>query len=223
MKILSLVITTVLLAGTLSLPAKAQHANAKGGFYEYEKGKLQKPKWGHYKGEIQVIDENPDVKYFNKPEPAAPIYQIDLRHPDARGGGGLNVQGGPGTATGGPDVIRLTPNRDGRLLAPAGYESNMNSLPAPNRNLAPGVTTGVHAKMDLPKSTKPAGFNSKSGKHQLLNQTQNNIKQTIPATYDPYAKNSASGASANKSTADVKGELKDSHRGSLLREAKKQN
>lgn len=221
MKILSLVITTVFLAGTLSLPAKAQNANAKGGF-EIKKGELQKAQWRHYKGEIQVINDNPDVKYFNKPEPAAPIYQIDLRHPDARGGGGLNVQGQGSGNGGGPNVIRLSPTRDGRLLAPAGYESNMNSLPAPNRNLAPGVTTGVHAKMDPPKSTKPASFNSKSGKRQLLDQTQN-TKQITPATYDPYAKNSASGASGNKSTADVKGELKGSGRGSLLREAKKQN
>lgn len=205
---------------TLS-PVCAQNAKANGGFYRYKPGELQKPIQRQYPGEIQIIKDTPAVKDFTKPEDPGPTYEIEIPSHKIPQGSGMNVQGG-GAGGGGSRVVRLTPNQDGRILAKPGFESNMNSLQSPNKNLAPGITTGVHAnlKSDPPK---PTDFTSKSGKRQLLNQTQQAPKQTTASTYDPYAKNSASGANNNKSSANVTGVLKGPGRGSIIKQAKQSN
>lgn len=199
---------------SFSLPANAQHANAKGGFYNYKPGELQKPQWRQYKGEIQVINDTPDLKDFTKPDPAGPIYQIQIPSHPVPQAGGLGINGdGTGGGTNQTRVINLTPTRDNRLLAPAGMESNMNSLRAPSRNLAPGVTTGIHGDM-RPPQTKPSSLTPKSAKHELLNQTK---ETRMPSTYNPYETIKANGASTNTSETRLTGELKNSGRGSLLR------
>lgn len=214
MKKLPVAVLSALTILNLALPANAQHANAKGGFYNYKPGELQKPQWRQYKGEVQIINDTPDVKDFTKPDAPGPIYQIQLpNHPQPQGGG-LGVNGG--SAGGGmtqPQVINLTPTRDNRLLAPAGMESNMNSLKTPSQNLAPGVTTGIHANM-RPPQTKPSTLTPQSGKRELLNRAQ-----STPSTYKPYKQLDANGSSSNKSSTNVTGELKNGGRGSLLKKS----
>lgn len=201
----------------VTLPADAQHANAKGGFYNYKPGELQKPQWRQYKGEIQIINDNPDVKDFTKPDAPAPIYQIQLPNHQAPQGGGLGINGGNSGGTA-PPVIQLTPTRDNRLLAPAGMESNMNSLRSPLQNLAPGVTTGVHSNM-RPPQTKPSSLTPKSGKHELLNKTTSPSAQKTPSTYNEYEKLNTSGTGTNSSSTKLTGELKNGGRGSLLKKS----
>ncbi|MCW5822103.1 MAG: hypothetical protein KIT34_04830 [Cyanobacteria bacterium TGS_CYA1] len=209
-----LFISLVSLMG-LALPASAQNANAKGGFYNYKPGELQKPEWRQYKGEIHIIKDVPVVKDFTKPDAPAPIYQIQIPNHQTPQGGGLGING---SNSGGnaPQVINLTPTRDNRLLAPAGMESNMNSLRSPSQNLAPGVTTGVHSNM-RPPQTKPSSLTPKSGKHELLNKTLSPKVQSPPSTYKEYEKLNASGAGSNSSSTKLTGELKNAKRGSLLK------
>lgn len=217
MKKLPVMILSLLSILSLTLPANAQNANAKGGFYNYKPGELQKPQWRQYKGEIQIVDDKPDVKDFTKPGAPAPIYQIQIPNHPAAQGGGMSVNGGSGGGTT-PQVINLTPTRDNRLLAPAGMESNMNSLRSPSQNLAPGVTTGVHSNM-RPPQTKPSSLIPKSEKNELLNKTKEQKMLAAPSTYKEYEKLNGNAAGSNTSSTKLTGELKNGGRGSLLKKS----
>jgi len=219
MKKLPALLLSTLSIMSLALPASAQHANSKGGFYNYKPGDLQKVEKRHYKGEIQIIDDTPDVKDFRRPKESGPTYQINLAPLPNSEGGGVGVNGG-GSGGGRSPVINLTPTRDGRLLAPAGMESNMNSLKAPSQKLLPGTSTGVHSNIrpsNSSKNTKPSSLTSKSGKHDLLNRTNAPKIQNVPSTYKEYEKINSSGASKNSSSTSLTGEMKTPGRGTLLK------
>ncbi len=203
-----------------ALPACAQHAKANGGFYKYKPGELQKPEWRQYKGEVQIIDDTPDVKDFRKPKDQGPTYQIEIPPMQNQQGGGVGINGG-GNGMGGSPVIKLRPSNDGRLLAPAGSESHMNSLKAPSGNLPSGTSTGIHSNM-LPPQGKPSALTPKAGKGGLLNKVNSpNIQNnSMPSTYKQYEKINTSGASSNSSSISIKGELKNGGRGTLLKNAK---
>lgn len=205
----------------IALPVCAQHANSKGGFYQYKPGDLQKPEWRQYKGQIQIIDDTIEVKDFRKPKDQGPTYQIEIPPIQNQQGGGVGINGGGNGSAGQSPVIKLTPSRDNRLLAPAGTESNMNSLRAPSGNLPSGTSTGIHSNMQPPQG-KPSALTAKSGKRELLNRVgppkiQNN---SVPSTYKQYEKINTSGAGSNSSSISLKGELKNGGRGSLLKNAK---
>jgi hypothetical protein len=203
-----------------ALPVCAQHANSKGGFYNYKPGELQKPEWRQYKGEVQIIDDTPDVKDFRKPKDQGPAYQIEIPPIQNQQGGDFGINGG-GNGMGGSPVIKLRPTNDKRLLAPGGTESNMNSLRAPSGNLPSGTSTGIHSNMRPPQG-KPSALTPKSGKRELLNKVSSPKSQntSVPSTYKQYEKFTTSGAGSNSSSTSLKGELKNGGRGSLLKNAK---
>lgn len=203
-----------------ALPVCAQHANSKGGFYKYKPGELQKPEWRQYKGELQIIDDTPDVKDFRKPKDQGPTYQIEIPPMQNQQGGGVGINGGGNNNAGQSPVIKLTPSRDNRLLAPPGTESNMNSLRAPSGNLPSGTSTGIHSNMRPPQG-KPSSLTPKSGKHELLNKVSPKVQNnSVPSTYKNYEKINASNADSNNSSVRLTGELKNGGRGSILRNAK---
>lgn len=203
-----------------SLPVRAQHAKANGGFYKYKPGELQKPEWRQYKGEVQIIDDTPEVKDFRKPKDQGPTYQIEIPPMQNQQGGGVGINGGGNSAAGQSPVIKLTPSRDNRLLAPPGSESHMNSLKAPSGNLPSGTSTGIHSNM-LPPQGKPSSLTPKSGKHELLNKVSPKVQNnSVPSTYKQYEKINVSGAGSNKSSVSLTGELKNGGRGSILKNAK---
>ncbi|MBP7863401.1 hypothetical protein KA183_17070 [bacterium] len=204
----------------IALPACAQHANSNGGFYKYKPGELQKPEWRQYKGQIQIIDDTPEVKDFRKPKDQGPTYQIEIPPIQNQQGGDFGINGGS-NGMGGSPIIKLRPTNDKRLLAPGGTESNMNSLRAPSGNLPSGTSTGIHSSMQAPQG-KPSALTPKSGKRELLNRAgspkvQNN---SVPSKYKEYEKINASGAGSNSSSTSLKGEMKNGGRGSLLKNTK---
>jgi hypothetical protein len=205
-----------------SLASSAQNAQtANGGFYKYKPGQLQKPAQSQMRPEIQLIRTDPIVKDFTHDDDPGPTYVIPL--PAHKQGGGGNASGAPGLDggespyVGRPGMVILKPDRDGRILAPPGFESNMHALRPPAQgSLQGGSTVGVHGKMQTPPAGTAGNSANPSGKAQTANSPPTLAKYV---TGSPTG--SGSGADTHRTQVDVHGEVTSKgKRGELLNHSK---
>jgi hypothetical protein len=199
-----IVSSTLLFASFLFIVTPVFAQNYASGSYKIQKGHLDDASKIHpSRPQVEILDETPIVK-DRRQRNAQPVYEIAI--PPLPNQSGANAG-----ATAAPNgVIRLTPSRDGRILAAPGFQSNIPAAGvATARNLPLGTSTGVHAK---------AVTSSRSVQGQLPVQPGSLLgRKSTPATTE-IAKYSnipaAQGTTTVRTSESVKGVLK--NRGQLL-------
>ncbi len=117
--------------GQTFTPAMAQNSQ---GSYKLQKGQLgDGSKIIPSRPQVEILDETPIVKDRRRVD-NAPTYEIAIPPlPVSSGAQGAGSNGSPDTSR--PGVIRLTPTKDGRILAAPGMQSNI-----PAQGMAPHRT-----------------------------------------------------------------------------------
>jgi hypothetical protein len=195
--------------GQIFTPAVAQ--NSQGGSYKLQKGQLgDGSKIIPSRAQVEILDETPIVKDRRRVD-NAPTYEIAI--PPLPVSSGAQGAGPPDTSR--PGVIRLTPTKDGRILAAPGMQSNIPAQGmAPRRDLPSGTSTGVHAHMTTPQNSSGEAAARKPG--SMLGSPPSQAHHASPpvaATYAPVS--SAQGSSVTTTSTHVKATLKE--RGQLLK------
>jgi hypothetical protein len=153
--------------------------------------------------QIEILDESPQVKDRRK-RVQQPVYQIVVP-PMPGGTGNGSAMGAGGSA---PGVITITPNQNGAILAPAGFQSNIPAVsPMAGKQLPFGASIGVHAKMDRPVAAAP-----RPG--ALLHAAGRALTTSINS-YSPAPVAAASGLSSKHTSLDVHATMQ---HGSLLKQ-----
>lgn len=192
----------IALVQTFVQPVLAQQAGS--GSYKIPKNYLQKVEPYMSRPQIDILDESPIVKDRRTRERQT-TYEIVVPPLPAESAG----QGSAGGSA--PGVVRITPSRDGRILASPGFQSNIPARsPVAAAHLPSGVTTGIHGKIDRPIAAAPM----KPG--NLLRAA--NAGTAAPQVIRTYGQTpvavAGSGSSSRRTTESVTGKLQ---KGSLLK------
>lgn len=207
----SLLVLTLVSAAVAQFVAPATAQTSQGGSYKIPKGQLgDGSKIIPSRPKIDIMDESPIVKDRRKVDDQ-PTYEIVIPPlPNSAGSQGGGNSGSPTR----PGVVRITPTRDGRILAPPGMESHIPAQGvATPRDLPSGTSTGVHTRMTTPQNTSGETVARKHGT-LLGTPPAHHTSPPVTATYAPSA--SSQGSSGNRTTTDVKA-TKLQERGRLLK------